>query len=185
MNWSDFPSDTADDLPQPRYVLRPSVNQRSQSSPKAAQHAVDESGTHSPPSFIINSNSGLMTDFPQLPAKANTIWPPAPNGCLSTVSVKLTGSDAEVYNDVPEKRSLQYKGLTAYDQISQHLAPLLNEDGHLSPHLTEGSDYVSPCRSQYRSQKSQNQLQLSDPALTDELSLHSKEHREDVLICMQ
>ena len=61
MNWSDIQSETADDQPQPRYVLRPSVNQLSQSSPKsqfAAQHAIDESGIHSPPSVMINNING-------------------------------------------------------------------------------------------------------------------------------
>merc|ERR1719427_503025 len=108
MNWSDIPSETVDDHPQSRYVLRPSINQLTLSSPKSQfhpKHTIDESGTQSPPSVLLNNQTGGWPEFPPVTARASTIWPPVPNGCHSTFSVKLTGSDAEPHIELPETRT--------------------------------------------------------------------------------
>jgi len=191
MNWSDIPSDTMEDQPWPRYVLRPSVNQRSYSSPRSqvgAQHAIDESGTHSPPSLRIGNNSGGWTDL-QLSSRASIIWKPYPNIFLSSGSFKLAGTDVEQQNELPEGRTTFSGRPTTYDPNSRHLEPILNEDGHTSPHLTEGSDNVTPYRSQCKS-RSQSQEYLDGGACSsrsqfDEFSLHSIEHGGNLIVCMQ
>jgi hypothetical protein len=192
MNWSDIQSETVDDQPQSRYVLRPSINQLSQSSPKSQfhpQHTIDESGTHSPPSVLLNNHTG-WPEFPAVTARASTIWPQVHNGCLSTVSVKLTGLDAEPLNELPEKRTSICMGLTAYDKISLHLSPLLNEDGHASPHLTEGSSHLPSCRSQTIPNQPQQKIDCGaniNSSQIDEISVHLKEHggNRNILICMK
>jgi len=195
INWSDIPSETIEEQPQSRYVLRPSVHQLWLSSPRsqfAPQHAIDESGTHSPPSLRINDNTSGWTDLPQKTKRLSTIWPLVPSGCLTSGSVKLVDSDGELQNEWPEKCDTLCEGPTIYDQISQHLAPLMNEDGHTSQYVTGGSDNLSACRSLCKSQtiRSHSQRYLggganSSPSQIDDFSLHSKEHGGNIIICSQ